>query len=356
MYNAILSRQLRSHGIQPDQLDLMAEMHAADAYDPDPLLQDLYRQINNEPPEIKQRLMNSSYPDFLRIAGIEPLHRSASRFLQNFGHLSDSGNDFSAIPWREQPEVILRMASEYDPRSKQGNGRIQFQDIKKRGVMLRFFYGRTRRFRLYRDEVSHYFTYAYGIFRLYFHALAQHLIQRDLIEDWQDIFYLTWEEVRQLVRDGDDPSAPFQQRAAVRKAEMESSRMAELPTVIYGDKAPPNIRTSSEQLKGTPTSPGYYSGCVRIISGIQDFHKLQAGDVLVIPFSDVGWTPLFARAGAVIAESGGILSHSSIVAREYRIPAVLSVTGVMQRLQDGQMVTVDGYKGEILLHHEAAEK
>jgi phosphohistidine swiveling domain-containing protein len=356
MYNAILSRQLRSQGIQPDQLDLMAEMHAADAYDPDPLLQDLNRQINNEPPEIKQRLMNLSYAEFLSIAGIAPLHSSASRFLENFGHLSDSGNDFSAIPWREQPEVILRMASEYAPRSKEGNGRIQFQDIKKRGVLLRLFYGRTRRFRLYRDEVSHYFTYAYGIFRLYFHALAQHLLQRGLIEDWQDIFYLTWEEVQQLVRDGDDPSAPFQQRAAVRKAEMESSRMAELPTVIYGDKAPPNIRTSSEQLKGTPTSPGYYSGCVRIINGIQDFHKLQQGDVLVIPFSDVGWTPLFARAGAVIAESGGILSHSSIVAREYRIPAVLSVTGVMQRLQDGQMVTVDGYKGEILLHHETAEK
>jgi phosphoenolpyruvate synthase/pyruvate phosphate dikinase len=131
---------------------------------------------------------------------------------------------------------------------------------------------------------------------------------------------------------------------------MECSRTAELPTVIYGNEPPPIIRASSEQLKGTPTSPGYYSGCVRVIRGIQDFHKLQPGDILVIPFSDVGWTPLFARAGAVIAESGGILSHSSIIAREYRIPAVLSVSGVMQRLQDGQMVTVDGYKGEILLH------
>jgi len=73
---------------------------------------------------------------------------------------------------------------------------------------------------------------------------------------------------------------------------------------------------------------------------------LEQGDVLVIPYSDVGWTPLFTRAGAVVAESGGLLSHSSIVAREYGIPAVVSVQGACQ-LKDGTLVTVDGYRGEI---------
>jgi pyruvate,water dikinase len=76
---------------------------------------------------------------------------------------------------------------------------------------------------------------------------------------------------------------------------------------------------------------------------------LEAGDVLVIPYSDVGWTPLFAKAGAVVAESGGILSHSSIVAREYNIPAVVSVSGAC-RLLDDTVVTVDGYRGEVILH------
>jgi phosphohistidine swiveling domain-containing protein len=71
--------------------------------------------------------------------------------------------------------------------------------------------------------------------------------------------------------------------------------------------------------------------------------------VLVIPYSDVGWSPLFARAGAVVAESGGLLSHSSIIAREYGIPAVVSVDGAMTLL-DRMRVTVDGHKGEIILH------
>ena len=70
------------------------------------------------------------------------------------------------------------------------------------------------------------------------------------------------------------------------------------------------------------------------------------GDVLVIPFSDVGLTPLFARAGAVVAESGGILSHSSIIAREYGIPAVVSVPGACG-LEDGTMMAVDGYTGDM---------
>jgi len=73
---------------------------------------------------------------------------------------------------------------------------------------------------------------------------------------------------------------------------------------------------------------------------------MEPGDVLVIPFSDVGWTPLFAKAGAVVAESGGILSHSSIVAREYGIPAVVSVPNACQ-LQDGTLVTVDGFQGVV---------
>ena len=84
------------------------------------------------------------------------------------------------------------------------------------------------------------------------------------------------------------------------------------------------------------------------MQGLSDFEHLCIGDVLIIPFSDVGWTPLFARAGAVVAESGGILSHSSIVAREYRIPAVVSVSGAC-RIPDGAMVTVNGYTGDIMV-------
>jgi pyruvate,water dikinase len=118
--------------------------------------------------------------------------------------------------------------------------------------------------------------------------------------------------------------------------------------VIYGDVPPPIISTSIKELSGTPTSRGYYTGKVKVVRGVSDFPKLVQGDVLVIPYSDVGWTPLFAKAGAVIAESGGILSHSSIIAREYNIPAVVSVKAAMD-LPDGALVEVDGFKGLVYL-------
>ena len=69
---------------------------------------------------------------------------------------------------------------------------------------------------------------------------------------------------------------------------------------------------------------------------------------MVIPFSDVGWTPLFTKAGAIIAESGGFLSHSSIIAREYEIPAIVSVPAACS-LKNDTVVTVDGYQGEIII-------
>jgi pyruvate,water dikinase len=78
------------------------------------------------------------------------------------------------------------------------------------------------------------------------------------------------------------------------------------------------------------------------------------GDVIVIPYSDVAWTPLFARAAGVVAESGGILSHSAIVAREYGIPCVVSVADACSRIPDGAALVVDGTTGTVVVEDDSA--
>jgi pyruvate,water dikinase len=93
-----------------------------------------------------------------------------------------------------------------------------------------------------------------------------------------------------------------------------------------------------------------------VIQSLTEFEHLQQGDVLVIPYSDVSWTPLFSKAGAFVAESGGILSHSSIVAREHNLPAVVSVTGACQLLTNGTTVLIDGYKGDVILSKDGGRK
>jgi pyruvate,water dikinase len=258
--------------------------------------------------------------------------------------------DFSAVPWRETPDLVLRLAVTHVPPPTDGGEKFTFKQLPlrfPRRVWARFLYARACRFLRYREQVGAFYTIGYGLFRKYYMALADECVRRGVISERDDIFYLTHEELSAAVREGAE-SKRYRDTVARRKTEMEEYRDIVVPSTIYGDQPPPVTRDAIDRLKGIPTSRGYYRGPARVIRGMQEYYKLSEGDVLVIPFSDVGLTPLFARAGAVVAESGGILSHSSIIAREYGIPAVVSVPGACQ-LPDGTVVGVDGYAGDVVI-------
>jgi pyruvate,water dikinase len=272
-------------------------------------------------------------------------------FIEQFGHLSDSGNDFSFVPWREDPDLILNMVVNYTLPADSGPAKVHLGDLQVpalRQPLFRWIHDRARRFRLYREAIGSLYTFGYGLFRPYFLALGERFAQKGVIDSPQDIFFLDLDQVRGIV-ESDHQGNTYKDEIAHIKQEIEKYQDVTPPDIIFGDHVVPIELPASDRLKGTPTSRGHYTGPVRIVEGIRDLDKMQDGDVLVVPYSDVGWTPLFARAGAVIAESGGILSHSSIIAREYNIPAVVSVPGAC-RLQDDTVVTVDGYRGEIVLH------
>ncbi|MFC4591535.1 PEP/pyruvate-binding domain-containing protein [Sphaerisporangium corydalis] len=103
-------------------------------------------------------------------------------------------------------------------------------------------------------------------------------------------------------------------------------------------------------LTGTPGSRGTVTGTARIVGGPGDFARVRAGDILVCPFTDPAWTPLLRLAAGVVTETGGVLSHAAIVAREHAIPAVLGVPGATSRLRDGTLVTLDGAAGTVTAH------
>ncbi|MEV0646757.1 PEP/pyruvate-binding domain-containing protein [Phytomonospora sp. NPDC050363] len=103
-------------------------------------------------------------------------------------------------------------------------------------------------------------------------------------------------------------------------------------------------------LRGAPGAHGVATGTARIVGGPGDFQRVQAGDIVICPYTDPAWTPLFTIAGGVVTEIGGTLSHAAIVAREYGIPAVLGITGAMTRVHDGARVTLDGTAGTLTPH------
>jgi phosphoenolpyruvate synthase/pyruvate phosphate dikinase len=105
--------------------------------------------------------------------------------------------------------------------------------------------------------------------------------------------------------------------------------------------------SSVVDLAGTPGSPGLASGPARVVHGPDDFPRVSPGDVLVCRFTEPAWTALFGVVAAVVTETGGVLSHAAIVAREHAIPAVLAVPDAMTTLRDGETVTVDGGAGRV---------
>ena len=109
-------------------------------------------------------------------------------------------------------------------------------------------------------------------------------------------------------------------------------------------------REVGENVIGHPASAGRATGPVRIVQGPQDFGGFRDGDVLVAKATAPAWTPLFARAAAVITDSGSLAAHASLVAREYGIPAVVATGDATVRLHPGQLVTVDGTAGTITPH------
>lgn len=348
MYGGLFAAQMRKIGIQPGQINLDEGLSELAQYNPNYLLEHLHRVFCNLSRPQQELIIKSTFDEFSLLPEIDEFRQQVFGFIDRYGHLSNNNNNFSAIPWREQPELILKMIWSYSEKHDDPQKRISFRSLKKRTPLARLFFRRTREYRLMRDLVGDAYTYGYGLFRPYFMALANIFVQLGWLEQVNDIFFLEWVEIKSAIQHSNG-NMVFQELVRQRKNDFQKTESIELPSTIFGDQPPPIMPAHSSLLRGTPTSPGYYSGPVCLVHGIEDFDKVQPGDVLVIPFSDVGWTPLFARAGAVVAESGGILSHSSIIAREYRIPAVVSVPEAM-KLPDRCNVTIDGYKGEVIVH------
>jgi phosphohistidine swiveling domain-containing protein len=358
-YNGLLRHQLRQIGMEYDNFDLTNNFEELENYDPNPYLDRLANMLF-EADEFS--VLGDEQTDLLAAdMGLE-LEEEVTQFIKRFGHLSESGNDFSRTPWREDKDLVLQMiANRAQVKESEVSGHessrplpetLTWDDVPVKGVkrmQTRWLYNRARKYRYYREAISFKYTYGYGLFRNYFHALADRFVQRGVIENRDDIFLLYLDEVRSIVGGGSNTN--YLPLVEQRKLEIEAVRDVMLPEVIYGDQPPPVdiYDETRHHLSGIPTSGGYFQGPVRVIGSLAEFDKMLNGAVLVIPFSDISWAPLFAQAGAIIAESGGMLSHSSIVAREYQIPAVVSITNACHMLKDNMIVTVDGFKGEVII-------
>ena len=304
----------------------------------------LKQEYDALPKEIKKKMDAGLIP--LSYEGGRSFFENYAEFKRRFGHLSDSTVDMSVPQWRENPTLI---ASLIRGAQQKNDKKIETSEFPKGlyGFILRSFVKSFVDFEKYSSRVGFLYAYGYAQFRIHFLHIGDLFVAKGFIKKNTDIFYLTLDEIRRTIERG-TLETQYSEAIDERKKEIEEYKDVILPEVIFGDNPPPLIRKDavSKRLNGLPSSKGYYEGPAKIVMGLSDIDKLAQGDVLVIPYSDASWTPLFAKAGAVISESGGILSHCSIIAREYGIPAVVAVEGAT-RIPDNSRIIIDGYTGEI---------
>ena len=349
--NRMLQRRMEKKGYDFSLLNFLEDIPLIQEYDPQYHIQILQQkwkalpEAHRDPIKSYAELNDATAEDTLN-----QFRQELDEFIRKFGHFSESGNDFSYIPWRENPGFVFNMIIKESKVS--GAGQEKLIESKKSSLpgTMRRAYRRAGTYRLYREMISSEYTRCYGLFRKLFMKSGSYLSEKGLLKDPGDVFYLTLEEHNQLLAEESPVLArQLREKIAHTRDEMESYKDIMLPSVIYGDIPPPIPDKEHKQFRGIPTSPGIYEGKITVIRGYQDFQKEIDGNIIVIPFSDVGWTPIMVNAGAIVSESGGMLSHASIVARELSIPAIASVDHACS-LKDGTKAKVDGFNGYLTIH------
>jgi pyruvate,water dikinase len=180
--------------------------------------------------------------------------------------------------------------------------------------------------------------------------LGRRLVARGRLDSAEDVFHLTPEELGSAVT---DPALDVRSAVERERARVAAWRRIEVPNRFTSEEVasfPRRGVTSAggaSLLRGTAVSPGEVEARACVLRSPEDEAKMLPGRILVAPTTDPGWTPLFARASAVVVELGGVMSHSATVAREYGLPCVSNVDGATARLRDGDLVRVDGTHGVV---------
>lgn len=182
--------------------------------------------------------------------------------------------------------------------------------------------------------------------------LGEWLVERGRLSLQEDIFYLTIEARADLLAGG---SSDWKGMIQARRAERDRNATINVPDTIQNWRemtrctGPSPVIASEGVFRGIPISGGQVVGPVRFVRSMEDWSGVRRGDILVVSVIDPGLAPLFAVAAGLVAEMGGTLSHGAIIAREYGLPAVVNVSGITTKLKEGDRISLDAERGEIIV-------
>lgn len=241
---------------------------------------------------------------------------------------------------RGKQEAMRKEAQLLDRLRDLLDGTEKVEETKRMIDRLRTFVG-YREYPKY-SMISRYFVYKKALLRE-----AERLLRAGVITDVKDIFYLTFQELHEVVRTEDADGALIRER----KEEFERCRSLTPPRVLTSDGEAINGEYRRSDLPdgaliGLPVSAGVIEGRARVILDMAAA-EVDPGDILITTFTDPSWTPLFVAISGLVTEIGGLMTHGAVIAREYGLPAVVGVANATQLVRDGQRIRVNGTDGVV---------
>ena len=340
-----------------------------------------------EAPEVESIIMEGSRPEEI-LPGLRNSDagrrfiQSMDRFLSVYGY-RPTGFDYVYPSWIEDPSFVLLNIKSYlssDPRDLDREQEGQAKHAKslldralrslgsehaKRDEFLDA-YDRARELWPLKEDHAFYIDQgSTALLRILIAEMGGRLSRREILRSPDDVFYL---DIDELTAAMSHPVPTDMQRLVDARRRERDRFMKVSPPPVLGTLPPedgllvqPELQRmvgpvmalppdgASTALRGVSGSRGTATGPARVVRGPDDFDKVRPGDVLVCTSTTPTWTPLFASVAALASDSGGVLSHTAIVAREYGLPAVVGVKYGTSVIRDGQVVTVDGDAGVVLL-------
>lgn len=302
------------------------------------------------------------------VPGAEAFRVGLQVFLDRYGHRAGASWEVFSPRWVDAPERVLQMvgsllrsATEGKPEQLEtarmlARGQAEqrlFQQVAYRPLkrlLLRHVLESTRAYMVLRENQRFYFDLLLLKIKRTAEGLGHHLAAEGWLQQGQDVMYLTLEDIDEVLA-GRPTRAEILRRVEQRREAQQQAQVANPPAFLEGEaeRAVP-VLEGGKTLSGLGISPGRITGTARVLHHWQELDKLKPGEILVTRATDPGWTFLFMTAGGLITELGSLLSHGAVVAREYKLPAVVNVADATRLVRDGQQITLDGFRGLIYLH------
>ncbi|MEK6670467.1 MAG: PEP/pyruvate-binding domain-containing protein [Nitrospirota bacterium] len=361
-WRALLNGALQGQAavISAQQIVRLAEM--AEMVRRDPSVTSLFTAEGWNPVEARRKLEGT---DVLR---------AFNRYLDDYGHRGIGESDPMSPRFADRPELLLTVlrTQTLSPTSTTPADILQRQTMVReqalaeirarfgwrfhRWAIFSWWYRRLCRFFALREANRHHLMYYAAATRSLLLRLGEWLIEQGRLSSQEDVFYLTIEARADLLAGG---SSDWQRMIQTRRAERDRNAMISVPDtiqdwreVVRGTEAFPVV-VSGGIFHGIPISGGRVVGPVRFVRSMEDWSRVCRGDILVVSVIDPGMAPLFGVAAGLVAEMGGTLSHGAIIAREFGLPAVANVPGITTRLKDGDRISLDAERGEIIIQEQA---